>query len=140
MEIPSALSLANALGSVASVSALILAIIQTRRYREIRRRDESDLWDAVEVVRKIIVNLDESKAARDNVRAGKAYSGAARLHRLLLRILAMRERIFDERVIQRWEAGGKLRTKYHRDDARKCMDVPRKTIQRPDTANRVAGD
>ncbi len=118
------LMVATALGAIASVAGLALAFVQTVRLRELRRRDEADIWDAVEMAYSLIGDLEECGVLKDNTRLSKAYPTAVRLHRILLKHMAFRERHFTEGTIQKWQGGHRIRAKLQINEAKRFIDLP----------------
>ena len=110
---------------IVGTACLILAAIEALRVGRLRRRDENDLWTAVQTAHTAIGQLEKSGVAKQNLEIGKAYTTVTDLHRQILRMLAMREKRFTEETVQRWKDADKLNP-WQESEARKLMEVAQK--------------
>lgn len=108
-------------GTMASLLGLVVAIIQSIRIRELRRRSDADAWQGIRTIRSLISKLENSEARHNDPYVAEAYAKAVELYRHLLKQAALAQRRFSEATIQRWKQEGKLENQWQVSQARQFL-------------------
>lgn len=115
-------ALMGILSLLASVTGLLLAIIQTIRLRELKRRDVAALWEVAFTCRKVVGNIENSELAQTNAPIAKAYTQAISIHEKVLKFLILRERSFSRKTLEEWKSLNKITNSWQEKQALKYLD------------------
>jgi len=106
-------------GTLASIVGLLVALLQTRRLKELRRHTEADTWEAVRILRSAYHYMSKSeclKSGDPDVR--EARGKVTETIRHLIKQAALAESKFSETTIANWKALGRIESDWHVEAAR----------------------
>jgi hypothetical protein len=113
--------LTSVLGALASVLGLAIAVLQSIRLRQLKRRTNADVWLSIRTARSLIGKLEGSQSVKQEPVVAGAYAQASELFRHLIKQAVLDERRFSEDTIRRWRAAGKIDTDWQAAQARQFL-------------------
>ena len=117
------LDLVGGLGALASLGGLLLALVQSLRLRELKRRTSADLWEGVRTLRSIVSNLEKTRKIGVDPHITSAYTSATSLYRHIIKQAVLEEREFSESTIEKWRQVGKLESPWQVSVARHFLET-----------------
>jgi len=115
------ISLVGILGTLASLAGVAVAIVQSSRMRELRRRTNADAWLSIRTVVAILRRLEESPFSEQDPQIASVYARVADLYRHLLKQAILDEKDFNEETINSWLATGKICSDWQLEQARNFL-------------------
>jgi hypothetical protein len=116
----------SVLGTFASLAGFFIAALQTIRLRELRRRNNADVWQSIRMARSMMGRLEPCSVLKQgdaNVR--EAYSKSAELFGHLIKLAILDERLFTNDTIRRWRSSGRLTSDWQEAQARLFLQTTR---------------
>jgi hypothetical protein len=111
-------------GTLASVASLLVAMLQTIRLRELRRRNNADIWKLIFTADSIRGRLESSPAFKQGeVQLHQIYGRVVEQFRDLLKMAILDERHFTEHTIRLWRLSGKLTNDWESAQARRWLET-----------------
>lgn len=100
--------LMGVLGTLLSVSGLLVAWIQTAQLRKLKREENADVWLTIRLLKSMFQQLESSKLKDDNVQVARAYDSALSMFRTQLKRAILFEKDYSMTTIRKWQSAGKI--------------------------------
>ena len=112
----------SVLGTVASVAGLLVALVQTIRLRELRRRKSADIWKLIATATAIIGEIEGSAAFKQgDPQICQIHGRISEQFRDLLKMAVLDEKSFTERTIRLWRSSGRVMNDWEEAQARRYL-------------------
>ena len=111
------------LGTLASIGGLLFGWIQNWRLERVKRRANTDIWQALTTTRAIMAKLEATGKLKTDPATAEVYGKVTELFRHLLRTAVLDEKHYSEETIRNWRSAGKLSSGWQEDQARQFLDT-----------------
>lgn len=106
---------------VLGIVGLVVALLQTVRLKEMRKRTNNDLWLSLRMCRANLARLEGSQSTLTDPLLASAHGSSKELFCHLLKQAINDERRFTEDTIQKWRQVGKLDSDWQVSQARQFL-------------------
>jgi len=93
-------------GFLIGLGSVLVALIQTKRLNEVKRRSEADLIESIRTTRKLLQNITHEK---NDIEKKVTESTAKDLHEKLIKELVIRRDIHNQKGLMKLKEGGKIK-------------------------------